>query len=61
MNHAGFDDLTASLLRRGERRSAHDRELDEALRRIGVAKQEQLRVALHRDHKLRVRRKADTE
>lgn len=56
-----MDDLTASFLRRGDRRSVHDRELDEALRLIGAAKQEQLREALHRDHKLRVRRKVDAE
>ena len=61
MTHAGLDDLTASFLRRGERRSAHDRELDEALRRIGEAKQEQLREVLHREHEPRVRRKADAD
>lgn len=61
MTHASFDDLTASILRLGERRSVHDRELDEALRRIGAAKQEQLREVLRREHKLRVRRKADAE
>ncbi len=61
MTHAVFDDPTASFLRRGERRSAHDRELDEALRRIGAAKQEQLRAVLHREQKLKVRRKVDAD
>lgn len=61
MTHARFDDLTASFLRRGDNRSVHDRELDEALRRIGAAKQEQLRVTLHREQKLKVRRKSDSD
>ena len=61
MTHAVYDDVTASFLRRGDRRSVHDRELDEALRRIGAAKQEQLREVLYREQKLRVRRKADVE
>ena len=61
MTHAEFDDLTAAFISRGERRSVHDHRLDEALRRLGEAKREQLREVLHREQKLRVRRRDNSE